>query len=95
MALEDDRPVEAGTADLAAADEHVAVGGGLEPGEDVEYGRLAAARMSDEADELALLHAEMDVLEHRRVRAVTAGKPLGDGFDSDERIAHTAVTSDR
>ena len=70
VALEDHRAIEAGTADLAPAHEHVAVGRGLEAGEDVEYGGLAAAGMPDQADELALLHPEVDVLEHRRVRAV-------------------------
>jgi hypothetical protein len=51
--------------------------------------------MPDQAHELALLDAEVDVLENRRIGAVAPGEALGDGFDSDEGVAHTAVTTDR
>src|SRR5262245_66583429 len=88
MALEDDGAVEARAADLAAADEDVAVGRRLQPGQDVEDRGLAAAGMPDQAHELALLDREVHVLEYRGDGAIARREALGDGLDADERVAH-------
>ena len=52
--------------DLAAADGDVAGGDLLQPGDQAQQRRLAAARGTDEDDELAVLHLEVDVVEHLR-----------------------------
>src|SRR5690606_22651274 len=66
VALEDDAALERGPGHLAAVHDHRAFARLVEPGEDVEDGRLAAARVADDADELALLEVEVDLLEDRR-----------------------------
>ncbi|MNC92153.1 hypothetical protein D3C83_85290 [compost metagenome] len=82
MTLEDHRAVQARTADLTPADEHIAVRRGFEPGKDVEYGRLATPRMPDQTDEFPALDLEMDVFEHRGGSAVAPSKALGDALDA-------------
>ena len=81
MALEDDAALEARPGDLAAGHEDVAGARLLEAGEDVEDRRLAAARVADDADELAAADAEVDVLEHR---LGAAGVGLGQALDGQE-----------
>jgi hypothetical protein len=88
VALEDHRAVEAGPAHFAAADEDVAFARLIEAGEHVEDRRLAAARMADEAHELAGFHAEVQVFEDgRRLEA------LGDAFDADQGFGGEHVCS--
>ncbi len=66
MALEDHGAVEARAPNLLLVDDDDAVGRCVEAGEDVEDRGLAAARMADDADELAALDLEPQVLEDRR-----------------------------
>jgi hypothetical protein len=54
VALEHHAAIQAGAADFAAVHEHIAGGGFVEPGQHVEDGRLAAAGVAEDADELAL-----------------------------------------
>src|SRR3569832_644354 len=63
MTLEDDAAIEAGAGHFAAVHEDVAQAGAGEAGEYVEDGRLAAAGMAGDADELALVDTEVDVVE--------------------------------
>lgn len=53
VALKDHRAVETGAGDRLAVDDDGAFAGVIEPGEDVEYRRLAAAGMADDAAEFA------------------------------------------
>ncbi len=57
--------------DLAPADRDLAGGDLLQPGDQAQQGRLAAARGTDEDDELAVLHLEIDVVEDLRRSEVT------------------------
>jgi hypothetical protein len=56
-----------GPLDFAAVHEGVAGAGFFQPGQHVEDGGLAAAGVADDADELALVDVEVDVVEHRQV----------------------------
>ena len=67
MALEDHRAIEARPLHVLAGGDDVAFARLIEPGEDVEDRRLAAAGVADHAGELAFLDAEPEVLEHREV----------------------------
>ena len=49
--------------DPLAADDDVAAGDILEPGDHAQQGRLAAARRADEDDELAFRDLEVDALD--------------------------------
>ena len=68
--------------DLAAVDDDGAVARLVEAGQHVEDGGLAAAGMADQADELAAVDAEPDVLEDRGLGTVT--EPARQAFDADE-----------
>ena len=50
--------------DVLAVDQHAAGGRVLQPGDDAQQRRLAAAGRADEDDELAVLHLEVDALQH-------------------------------
>src|SRR5258707_15850324 len=62
--LEHDSAIERRPRKLAPAHHDDSGRGLLEAGKDVEDRGLAAARVADDADELALLDAEVHVLEH-------------------------------
>ncbi len=64
VVLEHHRTVGPGFVDLAPGEEDAAFGRTQEPRHDVEEGRLAAARMADDGDELALVDLEVDPPEH-------------------------------
>ena len=49
---------------FVAVDQHAARGRILQPGDDAQQRRLAAAGRADEDDELAVLHLEVDALQH-------------------------------
>src|SRR5258708_28002554 len=66
VALEDDGAVEARAIDLAIVDDHRALARAVEAGQHVQDRGLAAAGMADQADELAAIDAEPQVLDHRR-----------------------------
>ena len=61
--LEEHDAVLAGAAHRRAFELHLAAAARLEAGEDVEQRRLAAARGTEQADELALGHLEVDAVE--------------------------------
>ena len=89
VALEYHAAVEAGPPDFAAVHEGLAGTGFVEPGQHVEDGGLAAAGVADDADELALVDVEVDVLEHRFVgNAIGRRKDLLQVFDGEEMRAH-------
>src|SRR5262249_44511303 len=77
----------AGAAYLAVVDDPVALARPVEPGQHVQDRGLAAAGMADQADELAAIDAEPQVLEHRRV-----AKAARQAFDADQRtVLHGAI----
>src|SRR6185295_11411686 len=88
MALEDDGAVEARAPHMLAGCDDVALGRCIQPGENIEYGGLAAARVADDAGELAFRHVEPKVLEHGKVPASRCvGKPPGQALCADEPCA--------
>src|SRR5262249_27688717 len=62
VALEDHTAVAAGAGDRAPLHQDLAAGGGLEAREHLEHGRLAAAARAEQAEELADLNVETEVL---------------------------------
>jgi len=60
------------------ADIELALGDLLEAGDDAERGALAATRRADEDDELAVLHLEVDVVQH-----LDLAEGLGDAAQRD------------
>ena len=72
--------------------------GCVEAGQDVEHGGLAAAGMADDAGEVAALHRQPQVLEHRGGAAARRREALGDALDRDEflsAIAHSGNVTSR
>ncbi len=63
--------------DLAVFQEHAAIGGAGETGDDVEQRRLAAAGVADDRDVFALVDRQVDLLQHLG-RGIAAGKGLVD-----------------
>jgi hypothetical protein len=63
---------------------HGARRGRVEPGDEVEQGRFAASGRADDADELAAVHGEGDVVEGDDA-VVTAAEALDDVDDLDRR----------
>src|SRR6185312_6759166 len=55
---------------LAAEEDGVAAGRGVETAQDIQDRRLAAARRAKDADELVLLHLEAHILEHDKLALV-------------------------
>ena len=88
VALEDHRAVETGAFDGLAVDDHGAFAGGIQPGQDVEHGGLAAAGMPDHAGELAARHRQPQILEHRDLTAIRPRIALCDGLDGNEFLGH-------
>ena len=64
VVLEHHGAVRARLVDLAVLEEHAAGGRLEQPGDDVEQRGLAAAGVADDRDELALLDAQRDVVQH-------------------------------
>src|SRR5690606_26872342 len=67
----------------AAGDPHRALGGGVECSDEVEEGRLAAARRSQHDEELALADGQVDVVQ-RGDLAVAHDIAAGDAFELDD-----------
>jgi hypothetical protein len=59
------RPAQPGPGDLAVGAQQGALGGRRQPGDQVEQGGLAAARVADQRDKLALGDRQVDVLQRR------------------------------
>ena len=94
MALEDHGAVEAGPVDLAVVDDDGAFARAVEAGQHVQDRGLAAAGMADQADELALVDAEPDVLEHGRLARIA--EAARQALDADQgTVLHGAPTPDR
>ncbi len=94
VALEDHGAVERGAGDLAPAHQHAALVRRVEAGEDVEDLRLAAARVADEADELARIHGEPAILEDGE-RAEAPRDPLHRDERARDHLAQVAVGHQR
>jgi hypothetical protein len=92
VALEDHGAVEAWALDVLAGGDDVALGRLVEARHDVEDGRLAAARVADDAGELALLDAEPQVLEDGEL-ALPGGlrKAPGETLHAEERRRHRSI----
>ena len=58
-----------------AVEQHLAVGRLVEPGDDAQQGRLAAAGRTEDGDEVVFLHVEVD--RQQRLRALAA-RPVED-----------------
>src|SRR5690606_20444688 len=69
--------LQAGASNFAAVHERMARAGGVQASQHIEDGRLAAAAVADDADELAPVDAEVDVGEDRLVGLVGLGEALG------------------
>src|ERR1700755_3367441 len=88
MALEDHGAVEAGACDALPVDDDSALARLVEACQDVEHRGLAAAGGADHPAELAAVHRQPEILEHRDGAAIRAGISLGDAFDRDEFFGH-------
>ena len=77
VVLEDERRVAADAAHRLAVDDDAAAVGGGEAGQDAQQRRLSAAHRADDRDELATLHAERDVSQHRPDAGGAPGVPRG------------------
>ncbi len=62
--------------DVVAVDEHLAAGGQIELGDEVDDRAFAAAGLADEGDGLAGLGGEVDVVQDRLLRIVAEGDVL-------------------
>ncbi len=60
----------------------------VEARQDVEHRSLAAARVTDDADELAAFDRQPHVLEDRQLAFALPGVALGDPLDRDQWLAH-------
>ena len=83
MVLEHDGALRAGPGDLAVGAQQHAVRRPGQPGDQVQQGRLAAARVADQRDELALRDAQVDVAQ-RLEAALRRLEGLLDVGDVDE-----------
>ena len=90
VALKHHAAVEAGAAHLATVHEGVARRGFFESGQHIEDGGLAAAGVADDANELALVDVEVDVLEYRRIGPAAALRRIDllQRLDDQEMCAH-------
>ncbi|TXT29775.1 MAG: Phenol hydroxylase [Rhodocyclaceae bacterium] len=89
VALKNDAAIQAGAFDLPAVHDDHAAAGFFEAGQNVQDGRLAAAGVTDDADELAALDPEVDVVENRRVLlAIGSRINLLQAFDAEEMLSH-------
>src|SRR3954471_1756922 len=68
IGLEHHAAVGAGALDRLAVEQHAAGGRRIEPGDDAQQRRLAAARRAEDADEVVVLHLEVGALEGARRR---------------------------
>jgi len=58
-------------------------------GDQIEHGRLAAAGLAEDGDDLALRHVERQPLDrHQVAAAIGAVKHLADVLKADDRIRH-------
>ena len=80
VVLEHDGTVGARVVDHLAFEEDLAAGRLQQAAQDVEQGRLAASRMADQRDELALLDAQVHVAQHFR-RHLAAAEAHADLFE--------------
>ncbi len=78
--LEHHHPVSAGPAHRHAIGEDPARVGPLQPGDDVQQRRLAAARRANQADELALVHLQRHAIE-RMHHTFAGAEGLADFLD--------------
>ena len=90
MALEDHGAIEARAMDRLVVDDHGAVARRIEAGQDVEHRGLAAARMPDDAGEVAALHREPQVFEDR-VGAARLREAPRDVLDGNEFVGHRST----
>ena len=90
MALEDHRAIEGRAADFLTIDNHPTIIRLIQSGEDIQHRCLAAARMPDQAYELATTDAEPQVAEDHM-----AGISARDGFNGDVRTRHSCHATSR
>jgi hypothetical protein len=64
VTLENDRAIETRALDLLAIDDHRPGGGIVETGQNIEHRGLAAAGMTDDADEFAAAHRQPQIGEY-------------------------------
>src|SRR6188768_1951254 len=82
MVLEHHGPLRSGARDLPIGAQETSLRGPRQASDQVEQGRLAAARVADERDELALGHVELDVPQ-RQEAAAGGPEALLDAADLD------------
>jgi hypothetical protein len=85
VALEHHAALQAGAAYLAVFHKDVARRGAVQPGQHIEDGGLAAARVADDADELALADGEGHVGKHRP-RGQGGAEVFAEPFDLEESL---------
>ena len=72
--------------DVGAVDDDPAGAGLLQAVDEADQGRLAGAGAADHAEDRALRHGEIDVLQRRHGLAVAAGKDLRDLFQAHDGL---------
>ena len=85
VGLEHHPPVGAGPDDRLAVDGDRPVGRPVEPADDVQQRRLAAARGADQTDELAVVDVEVDVVDGADGLAPAPGEVLHEPADRQAR----------
>src|SRR5256885_11050010 len=89
--LEDVADITPDAPHLCAADQHVALARCLEPGDQGERRRLAAARGADDRAELAVPDREIEVAKRRVRRSRRRQETLGDMPKLDRRRWHSVT----
>ena len=82
IGLEHHAAIGAGVPHRLAIEQHAASGGALEPGDDAKERRFAAARWSEDGDEVVVFHCEVRARErHCRRPAPHARELMRDAVD--------------
>ena len=101
--LKDDGAIGPGLGHLLAVNHHAAQRRPLQPGDDRQHRRLAAARVAENADELAVVDLGVDVLDgddralgrlERLAQTRSARAGCGHGFMTRSPIAHATTAAE-
>src|SRR5262245_48763241 len=90
--LKDDATIRPRANDFAPGKDHATLRGVVQAHDDREHRRLAAARMTDDADELSLAHMQIEILDDDR-RSVRRGVGFPYPRKLEEALIHHRRTS--
>ena len=88
VALEHHAAVGARAIDALAVEQHLAGGRKVEPRDDAQQRRLAAARGAEDGDEVVLAHLEVDGQQRLRALPLGAGEDARDALDGKLVVRH-------